>query len=657
MLSDWDLYLNEKKKLLSKYDKVLKSKELPSYFTKEVIVENKNNLTNDKFIVSICGQMKTGKSTLINSFLFGDTVLPHALSTMTANLSIMHYAEVPRFEVVYYTPEEWKQVESDYKPKDSSSIEFENALRIISEYDLSIEDIIKKKSESFSDLKELKKYAAVSQEGGLFSILVKYINIYYPNDLLKHITIVDTPGTNDPNKVREEITVDWLLKSNAVLYVTYAGQAFTDFDYEFMNKYLLHVEPKCMILAVNKCDVAKNIEVIENWLNNKLLKNFKLESIKRNFNKSTPRVFVSALGELIRRMQEEKIDLSDEYKWQLKEFEKDKDYTKRENNKIFKLVEVIQKKLVDEKGKRILESNENFLRSIFEYEQRDVVKKLDIIRLTEEDYKKTKNELEKELNSIESEINKLESKSIAFESNREDVTNKLHRRIDDELRPLSNKILEEFKLRLSEVEYSELKLNAPWILKDSFNKYSNSIQDVSELITKDFNARVENEIDDFIIELSEYQSVRKVFRESYFTLSEFDIRRDFGQDVKSNLSTDNIKEMISEVTSFWGNLFKTETSKAKIVRRICRETEEIIDNRIESVCGKLKAIVKKQTDNLFKNQALRARELLIGREKEVRKIMENQKNKAEKVKSLVEQKNVLMKKKTEIEKLEHSILD
>ncbi len=656
MLSDWDIYLKKKKKLLSKYDKVLKSNELHSYFTKEVIVEKKNSLNNDKFIVSVCGQMKTGKSTLINSFLFGDTVLPDAPTTMTANLSIMHYAEVPRFEVVYYTPKEWKQVESDYKSKESSSSEFENALKIISEYDLRIEDILEKKSESFDDLKELKKYAAVSQEGGLFSILVKYINIYYPNELLKHITLVDTPGTNDPNKEREKITIGWLERSNAAIYVTFSGQPFTNFDYEFMTKYLIHVKSKCLILAVNKCDVAKNIEEIKKWYN-KLAENAKLESIKSVFNKDTPRVFVSAKGELIRRMQEGRIDLSDDYKWQLKEFKEGKNYTKQENNKIFKLVEVIQKKLVDEKGKRILESHESTLRSIFEYGQRDIDNKLDIIRLAKEDYKKNKKDLEKELSNIESEINKIENGSETFESKREQVTKDLHKRINDELSPLSDNILEEFKMRLSEVEYTELKLNAPWLLKDSFNKYSNSIQNVSELITKELNDRVENEIDDFIIELSEYQSVRKVFRESYFTLSDFDIRRDFRQDVKSNLSTDIIGEMISEETNFLERFFKTEKSKKKITERICRETKEIIDNRIESVCEKFKAMVKKQTDKLFKNQESLARKLLTGREKEVRDIMNNQKNKAEEIKSLDEQINVLMKKKTEIEKLEHSILD
>jgi hypothetical protein len=37
------------------------------------------------------------------------------------------------------------------------------------------------------------------------------------------VTIVDTPGINDPNKIRESITLEWVKKiSDAVVYVTNA---------------------------------------------------------------------------------------------------------------------------------------------------------------------------------------------------------------------------------------------------------------------------------------------------------------------------------------------------------------------------------------------------------------------------------------------------
>ena len=68
--------------------------------------------------LGIVGQMKAGKSTLLNLLLFdGTEVLPRAATPMTAALThIVHSdaggADHAQIDVEYYTPEEWREIEN-----------------------------------------------------------------------------------------------------------------------------------------------------------------------------------------------------------------------------------------------------------------------------------------------------------------------------------------------------------------------------------------------------------------------------------------------------------------------------------------------------------------------------------------------------------------
>ena len=56
---------------------------------KEII----DKLENDTLTIGVIGQMKCGKSTFLNSFVFEDDVLPAATTPMTAALSVITYGE------------------------------------------------------------------------------------------------------------------------------------------------------------------------------------------------------------------------------------------------------------------------------------------------------------------------------------------------------------------------------------------------------------------------------------------------------------------------------------------------------------------------------------------------------------------------------------
>ena len=65
-----------------------------------------------KLTIGVIGQMKAGKSTFLNSFIFGDTVLPAATSPMTASLSYITYGAEKKLVAEFYTPDEWAELRS-----------------------------------------------------------------------------------------------------------------------------------------------------------------------------------------------------------------------------------------------------------------------------------------------------------------------------------------------------------------------------------------------------------------------------------------------------------------------------------------------------------------------------------------------------------------
>ena len=66
-------------------------------------------LNNDVLTIGVIGQMKCGKSTFLNSFVFEDDVLPAATTPMTAALSVITYGEDKKIVAEFYTKDEWEE--------------------------------------------------------------------------------------------------------------------------------------------------------------------------------------------------------------------------------------------------------------------------------------------------------------------------------------------------------------------------------------------------------------------------------------------------------------------------------------------------------------------------------------------------------------------
>src|ERR671916_1000489 len=75
----------------------------------------------------------------------------------------------------------------------------------------------------------------------------------HPAPLLRDISIVDTPGTNAVLREHEELTRDYVPRSDLVLFVTSADRPFTESERTFLEQ--IRAWGKKIVFIVNKIDI------------------------------------------------------------------------------------------------------------------------------------------------------------------------------------------------------------------------------------------------------------------------------------------------------------------------------------------------------------------------------------------------------------------
>src|SRR3954471_4917753 len=80
----------------------------------------------------------------------------------------------------------------------------------------------------------------------------------FPADVLQRLTIVDTPGTNAIIRRHEELTRDFIPRSDLVLFVTSADRPFTESERAFLEQ--IREWGKKIVFIVNKIDILPRPE-------------------------------------------------------------------------------------------------------------------------------------------------------------------------------------------------------------------------------------------------------------------------------------------------------------------------------------------------------------------------------------------------------------
>ena len=196
--------------------------------------------------LGIIGQVKSGKSSLLNLLLFdGQEVLPKAATPMTASLTHIVKSDRDEIEVEYYSHKDWQEIKhyaNEYQKQEANSkpvkfMEASHELVEIAEKRRLKVDLYLGKTEvlpiSIGELNE-KLRELVGSEGKM-TPLVKSVKIRCSQGL-PDIDIVDTPGINDPIASRCRETDNLLKQCDAVLLLSLASSFMDSPDADFFIK-------------------------------------------------------------------------------------------------------------------------------------------------------------------------------------------------------------------------------------------------------------------------------------------------------------------------------------------------------------------------------------------------------------------------------------
>lgn len=173
-------------------------------------------LRNERFHLVILGEFNHGKSTFVNALL-GAEVLPTGITPTTAAINHVIYADEPHASATLLTGE---------------NVPLSPA---------ALGDWV--------------------TAAGSRSREVAYVEVGHPADLLReNITLVDTPGVNDLNEARADITYGYVPRADAVIFLLDAGQALKESEREFLSSHVLEGTRDRLVFVLGKVDLLSEEE-------------------------------------------------------------------------------------------------------------------------------------------------------------------------------------------------------------------------------------------------------------------------------------------------------------------------------------------------------------------------------------------------------------
>ncbi len=210
--------------------------------------------------IGIVGQVKSGKSSFLNTLLFeGKFVLPKASTPKTATLTKIEYAEENAMEIEYYNEEDWEVIVDNAK-QDREGEVYESARELVrmargSGVDIATKLKIGKERVTFSDYEELmNRINEYVGENGKYTALVKAVVLYVNNPLFRQLSIVDTPGLNDPIVSRTLRTKEFMEVCDVVFFLSPCSAFLDKSDWTLLSTQLPQKGVKRLILVGSKFD-------------------------------------------------------------------------------------------------------------------------------------------------------------------------------------------------------------------------------------------------------------------------------------------------------------------------------------------------------------------------------------------------------------------
>lgn len=173
-------------------------------------------LQDERFHLVVLGEFNHGKTTFVNALL-GKPVLPMGVTPTTAVIHRISYGDAQAATAVAHDGTE-------------KAVPFEG----IEAYEV---------------------------DGAAVEDSVQHLDVKYPAPLLgEGVVLVDTPGVNDMNDARAEITYGYIPQSDAILFLLDAGQILKESERQFVAGKLLAASRDKVIFVVNKMDLLDDEE-------------------------------------------------------------------------------------------------------------------------------------------------------------------------------------------------------------------------------------------------------------------------------------------------------------------------------------------------------------------------------------------------------------
>ena len=175
---------------------------------------------NDKFSLVVVGDFKRGKTSLINAIL-GEELLPAAVTPETVTINRLSYSETPKAEAV-----------------------LQNGKRAALDYTELKRDILERLLPNLP-------------------APIDCIDVRADNEMLKEISVVDTPGVGDLMNEFDEKVAEYMANADALVYVVSARAPFSVSEQTFLASTVVPQSFSQIMVVVNMADILETDENIE----------------------------------------------------------------------------------------------------------------------------------------------------------------------------------------------------------------------------------------------------------------------------------------------------------------------------------------------------------------------------------------------------------
>ncbi|KAB2952022.1 hypothetical protein F9B85_10745 [Heliorestis acidaminivorans] len=234
------------------------------------VIEFHKQIEPNPYKVVLTGEIKHGKSTIFNRIV-GKNLSPIGEATATTAVVVeMYYSDEPNYEAWW--------MNSDTLDNILRFTSDNNDSNHVKKYVKRIQEIVNsggykpgEKITAISSLLDVKDYITAH---GDYAYLVEKARFGLPLECLRHgITIVDTPGINDPIKVRDHITLEQAKYADCIVFVMRADKFGTESERIFLYNLMEKGKATNLIICLTHIDRlssdnerARVLKEVENWV-------------------------------------------------------------------------------------------------------------------------------------------------------------------------------------------------------------------------------------------------------------------------------------------------------------------------------------------------------------------------------------------------------